>query len=361
MPIRYIDTNAEKLDIKWRISMLDVKDIDAVFYHINFNGGLDWATDAINFIKKNQRIGVKYIISGVGEAPFKTDVLRVINFDDNVIYIDSGIDSFHTRHVNLSYFFSFKIRAEANIREQNKDFTPIPFFDRDKYFVCLNRKYKIHRTAFVKLLHTTGLNSKGIITLNHQITGTAGNQVPPPGYDYKLYNQGDKVMSPVTIDLSNNEKFKVPLAISPIFNNLGDNALINMINETSFFYNTDPTYVNPWNRVFVTEKTVKSFIMHQLPLFLTVDGHVQYLKDNGFDLFEDFINHSYDSITDPLLKTTAVFGELYRLCNEYTIDEIRAYCEKNKERFLYNVNNCDIVYTKELDTALNKIKILLES
>jgi len=70
-------------------------------------------------------------------------------------------------------------------------------------------------------------------------------------------------------------------------------CLLNIIPETS-------TQVDPgWNSIFVTEKTFKCFAWHQIPIWWTVPGFVDTVRNLGFDVFDDLLDqHSYDKEPD---------------------------------------------------------------
>jgi hypothetical protein len=67
-----------------------------------------------------------------------------------------------------------------------------------------------------------------------------------------------------------------------------------------------PDGLHHWERLFVTEKTIKPFAMRQIPIFNTVKHHVKFLRTLGLDLFDDVIDQSYDNVDDPLQRVQAV-------------------------------------------------------
>jgi len=320
------------------------KNVQVVYLEVTREGTVDkWEEVIKKCVDKHNEKNIKFIFSAIQEAPFKEHILYLLQTYENAIYIDSGKDSYHPRHITASTFFSASI-------QESTGFNPVPFNERDQYYACLNRQPRKTRTALVKLLVSSGLDKKGIVTLN--------SISKDPSHDVGLKE--------IKIDLIGDPND--PAVHFRQYNSLGKNALIHVVTESSYFTynnqywsNTDGfKYPFHWNRVFVTEKTIKAFCMHQLPLFFTVDGHVQYLRDCGFDMFDDFIDHSYDKVTDPLLKMSAVYGELHRLCN-YSLEDIKQYCIKNQDRFVHNVNNRPGVYQRELDNLINKILNFIEN
>ncbi len=114
------------------------------------------------------------------------------------------------------------------------------------------------------------------------------------------------------------------------------NAAINIICETS----QDPELEGPilWTMPFITEKTGKAFALCQFPLMVSVPYTVEKLRNFGFDLFDDIIDHSYDKEPNPLTRIKLVCDQLEKLCNIKNIELFRqTYWDRlvnNRKRFL---------------------------
>lgn len=83
-------------------------------------------------------------------------------------------------------------------------------------------------------------------------------------------------------------------------------SLVNVVHETND---------NQHDRILLTEKTFKAFAWHQLPIFVATLGHVSMVRELGFDLFDDIIDHSYDSCTDINQHRMKVFTQISNLVN----------------------------------------------
>jgi len=94
-------------------------------------------------------------------------------------------------------------------------------------------------------------------------------------------------------------------------------CMFNVITETS-----SQTDDDSWTEIFITEKTFKAFAYRQLPIWNGVKGIVQSVRDLGFDVFDDVINHSYDLIEDEEERQIQVVNELKRLCNLYPTESL---------------------------------------
>lgn len=109
------------------------------------------------------------------------------------------------------------------------------------------------------------------------------------------------------------------------------NAAINVICETG----QDLSLEGPilWTMPFITEKTGKAFALCQFPLMISVPNTVEKLRQLGFDLFDDIIDHSYDNEHDPFIRVKMVCDQLEKLCN---IEDIGLFRQTHWERLTNN-------------------------
>jgi hypothetical protein len=69
-------------------------------------------------------------------------------------------------------------------------------------------------------------------------------------------------------------------------------AVIELVPETLYFTQGQ----------LVSEKFTNSVMGFCLPIMLAAAGTVAYLRDLGFDMFDDVIDHSYDLVSDPVRR-----------------------------------------------------------
>lgn len=106
-------------------------------------------------------------------------------------------------------------------------------------------------------------------------------------------------------------------------------AFLHLVHESSF----DRKFqTNFWNTVFFTEKTIKPFALGQVPIFVTVAGHVKSLRKHGFDMFDDLIDHEYDAEDDGMIRIQKAVEQLENLCNR-DINWLRNFKQQNMHRF----------------------------
>lgn len=76
---------------------------------------------------------------------------------------------------------------------------------------------------------------------------------------------------------------------------------------------------NSWTGQFITEKTYKALSWYQLPIWYAVPGLVARIREQGFDVFDDVIDHSYDNVHDGWERMEKMLLELQRLLKLDTV------------------------------------------
>jgi len=130
-------------------------------------------------------------------------------------------------------------------------------------------------------------------------------------------------------------------------------CLFNIIIETSS--QTDP---NSWSSIFLTEKTFKCFDLYQIPIWFAVPGTVGQLRKLGFDLFDDVVDHSYDTIPDPVLRMNFVVDQVKQLDSRYSLPDCQSLRIKMWNRLQENYNKLDQLtnsYTQTHDRLINEL------
>jgi hypothetical protein len=153
-------------------------------------------------------------------------------------------------------------------------------------------------------------------------------------------------------------KHTLPLTIDGIVKNQHDNhgnnifksSLFNIIVETSAQHES-----NNWSSIFITEKTFKCFDLYQLPIWFAVPGTVAEVRKLGFDLFDDIIDHSYDTIKNEAERITAIIDQVKILDSRYKLQECQTMRNRVWSRLEANVALLDNIsnnYSKINDTLI---------
>jgi hypothetical protein len=210
----------------------------------------------------------------------------------------------------------------------------------DKKFLCLIRRASPSRAAFASQLRQS-IDAANIRMSfgSHHHTGELREFQP-------LFPNDNLPMLLDGIILGNNRDKIYDVE------NLWYQSLFNIVVESSS--QTDPDI---WTSTFITEKTFKAFAMCQIPVWFAVPGLVQQVRALGFDMFDDIVDHSYDSIQDQNLRTQTVINTVSSLNKQYAIND----CQQLRFAFWYrlqaNYNLLDTIkqsYENELQDTMNK-------
>jgi hypothetical protein len=98
----------------------------------------------------------------------------------------------------------------------------------------------------------------------------------------------------------------------------------------------DETDEFSWRSQFLTEKTFKAFAFRQVPIWFAVPGLVSQVRDLGFDIFDDIVDHSYDQIQNPDQRRSCVVQTVKDLDNRYSLEQCKQLKEQLQPRFEAN-------------------------
>ena len=180
-----------------------------------------------------------------------------------------------------------------HFKEQNTDWYNIPMTHQ---VVCLAGRPSVVRCTIARKLLEVLEQEQIIISL-----GINGDDLSPA-----MEKALGSCPYPMVIDIDKIEQ-ENELTSSKLFN-----APLQLIHETSWdgvIY--DDRHV--WNTQFITEKTYKALSFRQLPVWCTVSGFVNRVRELGFDVFDDIIDHSYDNVKDPEKRINVIMKEIKRL------------------------------------------------
>jgi hypothetical protein len=125
-----------------------------------------------------------------------------------------------------------------------------------------------------------------------------------------------------------------------------ENSFVEIVSESSF---DAPGYM-------LTEKTMHVFYGCNFPILLSGCGAVQHLREVGFDMFDDIVDHGYDNMANPIDRIAYAIDWNERLLTD--ADYAKSLWQANQHRFVKNVEvakNIDAYYrTRALD-LWNKI------
>ena len=205
--------------------------------------------------------------------------------------LDYRAECFVTYHVDSYDFFS----RQRHLQQSTKT---------DCKFLCLMRSTDHTRATFASQLLKQNLDlrlSFGAATSSQQLDC------------FKHYFPHHRL--PITVDgiLPSTHGVEDHNISNPLFRH----CAVNIVTESSCQHET-----NRWHSIFITEKTFKAFAMWQLPIWWAVPGLVTAVKNLGFDVFDDIIDHSYDHERNQETRMQILIDEIQRL-NRLNLTQIR--------------------------------------
>jgi hypothetical protein len=204
--------------------------------------------------------------------------------------------------------------------------TIVPHFSAqplEKKFLCLNRISKPHRLASIAFLKKTGIFDESFCSYVEPATPAMVSETC--AYTRNLITMSDmeNIETPIFLDYE-----EVPGSITvndcnPTVNSSVESyfrgSLFSIVNETfQMDYNSQYKHL-PF--VFPTDKVYKTFYFYHLPIVNGGALIVDYLRRSGFDMFDDIIDHSYDTILDGPTRLAKVFAEIERIHCKYTLED----------------------------------------
>jgi hypothetical protein len=247
----------------------------------------------------NQTVVFNTLVEGHGNEEYEAAVVSIQSepwFNrQNIIWLNNVIGDSQYQHISLPWrmtnhcgFLKFVKSLDRNWKQS-----------RTKDFVCLMRRPSESRAWISNKIKTKYNNDTYVMTFACMpIDSNVGT--------YWSDNNSDIKHTRYFLDKPATHEDQHLLNCSAVFD-----CLINVIVETS--NQLDAITSSCWKSIFITEKTFKCFAWRQMPLWFAVPGTVKAVRLAGFDLFDDWIDHSYDSIQDQNLRFNLVFEQLDQL------------------------------------------------
>lgn len=248
--------------------------------------------------------------------------------------------------VNYYYFDFFRwetvIKTEKIILDKNKDST--------KDFLFLNGRFRPHRAiAYYDLFSTN--------KLINSISSFNGHSV----YNYS-YNE---MIEWIKIDSTSKDIAFVDSIKSPAFyswlNSIDndvqkDTALLNGMYDVDLYNDVyldivSETFFDANTNIFITEKTYRPIAKGCIFLICGQSGTLAYLKNQGFQTFDDLFDETYDnyqSWTDRL----SIIKQNIDIWLSMSLDDRKKYYQKSFDKLVHNQN---LLYNTDYCSNIEKL------
>lgn len=220
-----------------------------------------------------------------------------------ITYWTSDLDQFYHGPLNLIKFSNHNYDLCNALAAGFDQWRHILTQLRTHAWQCLNGRICVNRSRVAYLLKSWADTNSWL---------SLGTEIPLPEFDYSNYFGCDNY---------------------PNFLKLGyvySSSAVNIVTETEYFTVTG----------IVTEKTLLAFAAEQIPIVIGHPGIVQHCRRMGFDMFDDVVDNSYDSIgNDQDLERAeqALLRNRDLIEGRIDLTPYQARLERNREHMLWGL------------------------
>jgi hypothetical protein len=305
----------------------DISTLDIIWiYGYDFNNNKHKSpSDFIEYINSNVKSCSKIIFDLQGEGhrteyylmhfDLFRDKIKLKNYKSKILWnLNKPLkykdyDIFYSKYYELVYWFV--ARNVSKLKFENNT-------DRPYFFSFFNGDCRPHRYKMLKyLLNNEELKKSSLISNLDK-----SSNLPYIAYNYESNSQN---------------KFTSTDDISRL-------SYVSLVSES---------HSNDYNGLFfLTEKSIKPFVLQQIPIFIGAPGIASHFRNYGFDLFDDIVNHSYDNEVDLDLRINLILTELNKIYN-YNFKNI---FEQINDRLYHNYNLYKnmLNHIEDIDKSLKK-------
>ena len=291
----------------WRYVSRSIKNIESVFFQDLEYSGFD----------QSDFHGKKIILDYRGEGHGDDDARPLVEYLTGTLQIQDLMVVFTACEdiENLPYYavtMPTYMTIHCHWFDHIKSLTYNDTIDRK--FLCLMRRVNPIRATV----------AKNLVELGNSVRMSFGCQ---SNYSIQQYqHMFPRIKLPIVIDgiidraehsISEHDQS------NPVFHS----CLFNIVVETSAQNRKDS-----YSTKFITEKTFKAFAMRQIPIWAAVPGLVAKVRKLGFEMFDDIIDHDYDSIPDEDSRIHAVMQQVKKLNHDMTLDQCQSMRKENRYR-----------------------------
>lgn len=208
------------------------------------------------------------------------------------VHMHPGLDEIYSGPLKLIEFSKHNYDLMNNLRSQIKLWQHIPQQTKTMPWQCLNGRPCLHRRRAADVLQTW---ANGVLSY--------GRDIPLTQWDYGTYPGS-----------SNEENF---VRLAQVYGS----CAFNIVTET--LYDEYPG--------LYSEKTLLVFLAHQIPIIISTPRLVEKLRLQGFDMFDDIVDHAYDLAPNNQRVEIALESNKQVILNQYNTSHLHSRFLANRE------------------------------
>jgi len=222
-------------------------------------------------------------------------------------------------------------------------------FNSNKTFINLNRHARDHRIVTLSYLFGSGVADSGMITYLGNVNENRSTLLLDRIYwEFDNSEIKEKILTGFDLMRSALDTPGDTFDIYHVYGNGQNDNIGNFENQLrrryrdSFVEIVSESSFTP-SSFMLTEKTAHAFYGCNFPIMLSGAGAVAHLRELGFDMFDDIIDHSYDLISNPIDRIVTAIDANRRLLTD--TDHAKQSWNTCRSRFERNVEVMRDIYT----------------
>jgi hypothetical protein len=282
------------------------------------------------------------------------DVIQQFNIPPEQVILSSGnydlvhrvrqyAEKTNQQELKVEYFNYYELSTFNYYMQHRQKFIPtLQKTEYSKKFLCLNRRWRVHRTLLLTLLYNKNLIDQGHISFKHGDDNESWHEMR--NYMHHHYHQhpetlkivdqcflGIKEILPLNLDdvyLSPEQEYEMML----------NPAMDHYYVDTYFSVVTETTHNRELEGRFITEKTFKPIALRHPFVMIGPSHMLEALRELGYRTFNGIIDESYDQEPNEVKRIEMAVNEIERLSN-LSGDELQNFITQARDICFHNYVN----------------------
>lgn len=331
-----------------------IKNREIYLMVVNYHEGfMDIVEGIYNSLIMRDGIPAEQIILGTGNYDIPAEVKKIAElYDKPEIKVEIFME---LEYAVREHRFIIEGSNETVQPETPLQLNTLEHKEYHKKFLCMNRRWRLHRPTMVALLECLDLLKYGHVSLGDADDHHDWTKI----YNWMVQEHRDNPVLHNLLTLNKDKIFNIPELYLDTIDLVSNRAALEnnyqnyLYNETYFslitetFYYTDRKFNGGR---YITEKTFKAIACEHPFILVTCPNSLQILKDLGYKTFHPFIDESYDQEYDDNKRYIKILDEVRRLCNlsPEQLSEFLFECKeitnhnlavlRSKDNFVYRAN-----------------------
>lgn len=301
------------------------------------------------FLKSADSI-YQHVVVGAGVPANK--IIFMSSIPTMIDYVKTVAARFNQDMIKVEWYALFENMLHWTA--QRPQLQTLQIKEYSKKFLCLNRRWRLHRPLMMILLHDLGLIDHGYISFGesdcpgHTWEGMWPMMLGLHKDDHELIeiikrNEAVKSLPPLYLDTTDLVTNRAEHQDST--DRYYADSYFSIVNETTY-HNVEHLQGVP----FLSEKIFKAIAYSHPFILVSYPNSLQYLRRLGYKTFDGLIDESYDLETNDGKRLIMIANEVNRLCKlnhdelEHFLIESKKICDHNfgvlrtKKNFIHPMN-----------------------